>query len=179
MALEESGLLGSAWLAAHPPVPPADEAADLNLDVTNLFGASRDISAVGADQSTLGAVFARAARAEGLRVVVDSIALSHGSFFRADHFSFAKAGVPALTPGGGNDFVGKPAGWGREQWEIYNRERYHQPADNLLPWYTADGSVQQARVLARVAWNVAEAAAQPTWYPTSEFAAAGQQRVGK
>jgi Zn-dependent M28 family amino/carboxypeptidase len=179
MALEESGLLGSAWLAAHPPVPPADEAADLNLDVTNLFGASRDIAAVGADQSTLGAVFARAARAEGLRVVVDSIALSHGSFFRADHFSFAKAGVPALTPGGGNDFVGKPAGWGREQWEIYNRERYHQPADNLLPWYTADGSVQQARVLARVAWNVAEAAAQPTWYPTSEFAAAGQQRVGK
>jgi Zn-dependent M28 family amino/carboxypeptidase len=179
MALEESGLLGSAWLAAHPPVPLARVAADLNLDVTNLFGATRDISAVGADQSTLGRVFDAAARAEHLRGIVDSVALSHGSFFRADHFSFAKAGVPALTPGGGDDFVGKPAGWGKQQKEIYNRERYHQPADNLLPWYTVDGSVQQARVLARVAWAVAESAAQPTWYPTSEFAAAGRQRVGQ
>jgi len=179
MALEESGLLGSAWLAAHPPVPLARVAADLNLDVTNLFGAARDISAVGADQSTLGRIFAGAARAEGLRVVVDSLALTRGGFFRADHFSFAKAGVPAMTPGSGNDFVGRPADWGREQKDIYNRERYHQPADNLLPWYTVDGSVQQARVLARIAWDVAEAAAQPTWYPTSEFAPAGRARIGK
>jgi Zn-dependent M28 family amino/carboxypeptidase len=177
MSLEESGLLGSAWLAAHPPVPAARVAADLNLDVTNLYGATRDISAVGADQSTLGRVFERAARAERLRVVVDSVALSHGSFFRADHFSFAKAGVPAMTPGGGDDFVGRPAGWGREQKEIYTRERYHQPADNLLPWYTVDGALQQARVLTRMAWDVAEATAQPTWYPTSEFAAAGRQRM--
>ena len=177
MALEESGLLGSAWLAAHTPVPLARVAADLNLDVTNLYGATRDISALGADQSTLGHLFDMAAHAERLRVIVDSAALRHGSFFRADHFSFAKAGVPALTPGGGEDFVGKPAGWGKQQNEIYTRERYHQPADNLLPWYSADGAVQQARVLARVAWNVAEAAAQPTWYPTSEFAAAGRERV--
>ena len=177
MALEESGLLGSAWLATHPPVPLARVAADLNLDVTNLFGATRDISALGADQSTLGRIFEAAARAERLRLIVDSVALSHGSFFRADHFSFAKAGVPALTPGGGDDFAGKPAGWGKQQKEIYNRERYHQPADNLLPWYNVDGAVQQARVLARVAWAVAEAAAQPTWYPTSEFAAAGRARV--
>ena len=177
MALEESGLLGSAWLAAHPPVPPASVAADLNLDVVNLFGATRDISAVGADQSTLGRLFDAASRAEHLRVVVDSVAMTRGGFFRADHFSFAKAGVPAMTPGGGNDYVGKPATWGREQKEIYNRERYHQPADNLLSWYTVDGAMQQARVLARVAWNVAEAAAQPTWYPASEFAAAGRARV--
>ena len=177
MSLEESGLLGSAWLAAHPPVPPARVAADLNLDVVNLFGATRDISAVGADQSTLGRLFDAAARAEHLRVVVDSMAMMRGGFFRADHFSFAKAGVPAMTPGGGNDYVGKPASWGREQKEIYNRERYHQPADNLLSWYTLDGAMQQTRVLARVAWNVADAAAQPTWYPTSEFAAAGRARV--
>ena len=179
MALEESGLLGSAWLAAHPPVPPAKVAADLNLDVTNLFGATRDISAVGADQSTLGRFFEAAARAERLRVVVDSVALSHGSFFRADHFSFAKAGVPAMTPGNSYDFVGKPAGWGRQQKDIYDRERYHQPADNLLSWYTVDGAVQQARVLALVAWNVAEAVGQPSWYPTSEFAVAGRQRIAR
>jgi Zn-dependent M28 family amino/carboxypeptidase len=179
MAAEESGLLGSAWLAAHPPVPIADVAADLNLDVTNLYGRTRDISALGTDQSTLGALFARAAGAEGLRVMVDSQALSRGSFFRADHFSFAKAGVPSLSWGTGNDFVGKPAGWGREQKELYNRERYHQPADNLLPWYTVDGALQQARVLVRVAWAVAQAAQQPAWNPDSEFAQAGRRRTGQ
>jgi Zn-dependent M28 family amino/carboxypeptidase len=179
MALEESGLLGSAWLAAHPPAPIARVAADLNLDVVNLFGATRDVSATGADQSSLGQVFERAASAEHLRVMVDSVAMSHGSFFRADHFSLAKAGVPALTVGGGNDFVGRPAGWGREQKEIYNRERYHQPADNLLPWYTVDGALQQTRVIARMAWVVAQAPAQPVWNSTSEFAEAGRRRTGQ
>ncbi len=177
IALEESGLLGSAWMAAHPPVPIAKVAADLNVDVANLYGATRDISAMGRDQSTLGRSFDRAAAAERLRVVVDSQALFRGGFFRSDHFSFAKAGVPSLSWGTGDDYVGRPAGWGKEQKELYNRERYHQPADNLLPWYKVDGALQQARVLARVAWDVADATAQPTWYPTSEFAAAGRERV--
>ncbi len=179
MALEESGLLGSAWLAAHPPVPIAKVAADLNLDVINLFGATRDVSATGADQSSLGRVFERAASAERLRVMVDSVAMSHGSFFRADHFSMAKAGVPALTIGGGDDYVRHPAGWGKEQEELYNRLRYHQPADNLLSWYTPDGAMQQARVMARITWDVADAAAQPTWNASSDFAAAGRERTGK
>jgi Zn-dependent M28 family amino/carboxypeptidase len=179
IAAEESGLLGSSWLAAHPPVPLSRVAADLNVDVANLYGATRDISALGGDQSTLGRVFDRAAGAERLRVIVDSTALYRGGFFRSDHFPFSKAGVPALSWGIGNDFVGRPAGWGREQKEIYNRERYHQPADNLLPWYTIDGVLQQARVLARVAWTVADATSQPTWYSTSEFAGPGRQRTGR
>ncbi len=177
IAAEESGLLGSSWLAAHPPVPLSRVAGDLNIDVGNLYGATRDISAMGRDLSTLGRVFDRAAAAERLRVVVDSQALYRGGFFRSDHFPFSKAGVPALSWGTGDDFVGKPAGWGREQKEAYNRERYHQPADNLLPWYVPDGALQQARVMARVAWDVADAASQPTWYPTSEFAAAGRKRM--
>lgn len=179
VAAEEAGLLGSAWMAAHPPVPPADIAADLNLDGANLYGRTRDISALGLDQSSLGAVFRRAARAEGLTVGVDSEAQTRGAFFRSDHFSFARAGVPSLSWGGGHEFVGRPAGWGKEQDRIYERERYHQPADNLLPWYTVDGALQQARVLARVAWSVAEATAQPVWAAASEFSAAGRRRVGR
>ena len=179
VAAEESGLLGSSWLAAHPPVPIARVAADLNVDVANLYGATRDISALGTDQSTLGRAFEQAASAEHLRVLVDSQALLRGGFFRSDHFPFSKAGVPALSWGTGNDFVGRPAGWGREQKEIYNRERYHQPADNLLPWYTVDGGLQQMRVLVRVAWAVAQAAGQPTWNRTSEFSEAGRRRTGR
>ena len=174
MAAEEAGLLGSTWMAAHPPAGAV--AADLNVDGANLFGRTRDISAIGLDQSSLGAVFRRAAAAEDLRVTVDSEALTHGAFFRSDHFSFAKNGVPSLSWGSGHDYVGRPAGWGREQERIYVRERYHQPADNLLPWYTADGMVQQARVLARVSWAVAESGALPAWSAASEFAGAGGRR---
>jgi Zn-dependent M28 family amino/carboxypeptidase len=177
VAAEESGLLGSSWLATHPPVPIRRVAADLNVDVANLYGATRDISALGIDQSSLGRVFERAAGAERLRVVVDSQALLRGGFFRSDHFPFSKAGVPSLSWGTGNDFVGRPAGWGKEQKEIYNRERYHQPADNLVPWYTVDGALQQARVAVRVAWAVANAPEQPTWLPASEFAPAGRRRT--
>jgi Zn-dependent M28 family amino/carboxypeptidase len=178
-AAEEKGLIGSQAFAERPPVPPARIAAVLNLDGANLYGATRDIAVLGGDQSSLGRAFERAARAEGLRVSVDSAALMRGLFFRSDHFPLARAGVPGLSWQGGSDYVGRPAGWGNEQEEIYNRERYHQVTDEILPWYTVDGALQQARVLARVAWAVADAPSQPTWHETSEFHAAGDRRLGR
>jgi Zn-dependent M28 family amino/carboxypeptidase len=178
-AAEEKGLLGSQAFAERPTVPPGLMAALLNWDGANLFGRTRDIAALGTDQSTLGRAFEQAARAEGLRVTVDSTALLQGSFFRSDHFPLAKIGVPALSWQSGNDFVGRPAGWGREQEAAYTRERYHQPGDEILSWYTADGALQQARVLVRVALAVGNAREQPSWYPTSEFRAAGERRLGR
>ncbi|HWO87566.1 MAG TPA: M20/M25/M40 family metallo-hydrolase [Gemmatimonadales bacterium] len=176
-AAEEKGLLGSAALAARAPVPLSRVAAMLNIDVANLYGRTRDIAVLGADQSTLGAVFEQAARAEGLRVGSDSMALIRGSFFRSDHFPLARAGVPALSWQSGTDFVGREPGWAEQIAGEYNRLRYHQPDDELLPWYTVDGAVQQARVLARVAVMVGNAPSQPTWHPTSEFRAAGEARL--
>jgi len=176
---EEKGLLGSAAFAERPPIPPALLAAVLNLDPANLRGATHDIAALGTDQSSLGRAFERAARAERLRVTVDSLALLHGSFFRSDHFPLARIGVPGLSFESGSDFVGRPAGWGEEQASAYTRDRYHQPGDELLPWYTPDGALQQARVLARTALIVGNATGQPTWNATSEFRAAGERRVGE
>lgn len=176
-AAEEKGLLGSAALAARAPVPLSRVAAMLNVDVANLYGRTRDIAVLGADQSTLGAVFERAARAEGLRVGSDSMALIRGSFFRSDHFPLARAGVPALSWQSGTDFVGREPGWAEQIAGEYNRLRYHQPDDELLPWYTVDGAVQQARVLARVAVMVGNAPSQPAWHATSEFRAAGEARL--
>lgn len=174
---EESGLLGSQALAARPPVPLKDLVAVLNMDVMNLYGRTLDISALGADQSSLGRVFESAAGAEGLRVTVDSGGLIRGSFFRSDHFSFAKVGVPALSLESGTDFVGRPKGWGVERQKEYTEQRYHQPQDELLPWFSMDGAVQQIRVIIRTAIAVANAAAEPTWNAGSEFRAAGEARI--
>lgn len=178
-AAEESGLLGSSAYAANPTVPLRRIAAVLNMDVTNLHGQTRDIAALGADQSSLGAVFRRAAAAEGLQVVTNRDALIRGSFFRSDHFPFVRVGVPALSLESGVNYVGKPAGWGEAQREEYTAKRYHQPSDELLPSFSYAGAVQQARVIARTAVAVADGAAQPTWAPTSEFRQAGKERLGE
>ena len=173
---EESGLIGSQAFAAKPTLPLRNLAAVLNMDVMNLYGRTRDISALGTEQSSLGEAFQRAARSEALRVAVDSGALIRGAFFRSDHFPFARAGVPSLSLEGGDDYIGKPEGWGRQQRDEYTDKRYHQPSDEILPWFTMDGAVQQVRVIVRTAMAVANAPAQPTWNRGSEFKAAGEAR---
>ena len=164
---EESGLLGSAAYVDAPLVPLERTAVVLNLDVTNVRGRTRDISALGADRSTVGAVFAAAARAESLVVVEEPDV--RGSFFRSDHFPFARAGVPALSFKAGLDFVGRPTGWGREQETLYNSRRYHQPSDQYDESFDLTGMAQQVRVVVRVALAVAEAPEPPRWHPSSEF----------
>jgi Zn-dependent M28 family amino/carboxypeptidase len=175
-AAEESGLLGSEALVARPPFPLRDVAAILNLDGMNLYGRTSDIGALGTDQSSLGATFRQAARAEELRVTLDPDDLKRGYFFRSDHFPFARAGVPGLSLQSGISFVGKPASYGREKKEEYIAQRYHQPSDEILPWFTYDGASQQLRVIIRTALTVADAPGLPTWNKTSEFRQAGEER---
>jgi len=164
---EESGLLGSEAYVQHPLVPLAQTAAVLNLDVTNVRGATRDIGALGMDRSTLGPVFETAARAESLKV--GSQPDVRGSFFRSDHFPFARAGVPALSIKPGIDFVGRPQGWGEEQENIYNQQRYHQPSDEYQPTFRYAGLAQEVRVTVRTARAIANDPTMPRWLPTSEF----------
>jgi len=174
---EESGLLGSQAYAERPTLPLKDLTAVLNMDVMNLFGRTSDIAALGVDQSTLGQLFTRAARDESLGVTINQDALIRGSFFRSDHFPFAKAGVPALSLESGTIFLGKPAGWGDTQINEYTAHRYHQPGDEMLPWYSMIGAVQQLRVIVRTALAASTAASPPTWNQGSEFRAAGEARV--
>jgi Zn-dependent M28 family amino/carboxypeptidase len=176
-AAEESGLLGATAYAARPSIPLAKIAAVLNMDVMNLYGRTRDIAALGTDQSSLGRIFTAAAAAENLRVTTNEDALIRGSFFRSDHFPLARVGVPALSLESGSDFVGKPKGWGEEQSKEYTDSRYHQPSDELLPWFTYDGVLQQLRVILRTAVAVAESPRQPVWSAGSEFREAGERRL--
>jgi Zn-dependent M28 family amino/carboxypeptidase len=164
---EESGLLGSEAYVQRPLLPLAQTAAVLNLDVTNVRGLTRDIGALGMDRSTLGPVFEAAARAESL--TVESQPDVRGSFFRSDHFPFARSGVPALSIKPGVDFVGRPKGWGQEQENVYNEQRYHQPSDEYRPTFRYAGMAQQVRVTVRAARAIANNPSVPRWLPSSEF----------
>jgi Zn-dependent M28 family amino/carboxypeptidase len=173
---EEAGLLGSQALVARPTIPLKRVAAILNMDVMNLYGRTRDVSALGLDQSSLGAVFSRAAAAEHLRVSVNQDALLRGSYFRSDHFPFAKAGVPGTSIENGKAYVGQAPGYGSQMENEYTAKRYHQPSDEVLPSFKYIGVVQQLRVIVRTAVAVANATAQPNWNRTSEFRQAGEER---
>jgi Zn-dependent M28 family amino/carboxypeptidase len=175
-AAEESGLIGSQALADRPPVPLGELAAILNLDVMNLYGRTHDVSALGLDQSTIGEVFVAAAKSEGLKVTSNEEALVRGAYFRSDHFPLARAGVPGTSVENGNEYVGKPVGYGKEQKDKYIAERYHQAEDELLPWFTYDGAGQQLRVTVRTAVALANAKGQPEWAAGSEFRQAGLER---
>ena len=103
-------------------------------------------------------------------------ALIRGAYFRSDHFSLARAGVPGTSLESGLDFVGRPAGWGKEQQALYTEKRYHQPSDEILPWFTYDGAMQQLRVIIRTAVLVGSTPTQPKWSASSEFREAGEAR---
>ena len=108
---EEQGLLGSAHYAAEPLYPLAKTLAALNLDVLNVHGRTRDLTIVGLGLSTLDDVIGRAAAAQG-RVVKPDPTPEKGSYYRSDHFPFARKGVPSIHAGGGIDYVGKSADYG-------------------------------------------------------------------
>lgn len=174
---EESGLLGSKAFATRPTLPLKDLAAVINLDGMNLYGQTTDVSALGVQQSSLGDAFTAAASSEKLDVTVNPDAIRKGFFFRSDHFPFVLEGVPALSLQFGQDYVGRDPGWGAQLEAEYGEQRYHQPGDELLTWYTLDGATQQLRVMLRTALKIAEASDQPTWNESSEFKAAGDARL--
>lgn len=176
---EESGLLGSQAFVAKPTIPLSQVAAILNLDVMNLYGRTRDVAALGLDQSSLGGVFRKAATAEGLNVSVNQDALVKGSYFRSDHFPFARAGVPGTSIENGESYIGQPADYAETMKNEYVAKRYHQPSDEVLPSFSYGGAMQQLRVIVRTAVAVANAPGQPTWNKTSEFREAGERRIGR
>ena len=168
---EESGLLGSQYYAEHPTVPASQIVANLNLDGGNLLGRTSDLVVLGADKSTLGAELAATIKPMGMRLSPEAHP-EQGHFYRSDHFSFAKAGVPAVSIGAGDDFVGRPAGWGKEQDDDYTAHRYHQPSDEYRPDFDLRGAVQLSQIVLDFGLRLANASGVPAWSPDAEFRAA-------
>ncbi len=125
---EESGLLGSEYFAAHPPLPIDRLVANLNVDGANYLGKTRDIVMLGSERSSLGTMFAALATSRG-RVVGEDTHPERGYFFRSDHFPLAKAGVPALSLSEPKQFEGPDAAALLARQEAYNGKDYHQPSD--------------------------------------------------
>jgi hypothetical protein len=176
VAGEEQGLLGSQYFVNHPPVPAGRIAANINIDEANWFGKTRDISLIGLGKSSLDRDVIAAAKTQG-RVVKPDEFPDRGRFYRSDQFNFAKAGVPAAYLKFGTDVIGKPAGYGREQVETYEKTTYHQPSDEYRDSFDFSGAVEDTRLAFLLGCRVAAADEMPRWTKGDEFEAARKKAL--
>jgi Zn-dependent M28 family amino/carboxypeptidase len=168
---EEQGLIGSEYYARNPIYPLAKTLAVINMDSFNIYGRTKDLTIVGLGNSDLDD-YATAAATEQGRVVRPDPRPESGGFYRSDHFPFAKQGVPALSAGGGSDFIGKPADYGKKVRDAYVAQHYHKPSDELRPDWDLSGALEDIQLYFTVGLRVANAAKYPEWKPGTEFKAA-------
>ncbi len=173
---EEQGLLGSEYYGVTPIYPLAKTLADINMDGLNVHGRTKDLTLIGYGASDLDD-YTRDAAGEQGRVIRPDPEPEKGSFYRSDHFSFAKQGVPALDPDLGIDFVGKPEGYGQKIIDDYTAHRYHQPSDVVLPDWDLSGAQDDLKVFLAVGYRVAQAAKFPEWKPGNEFKATREKML--
>jgi len=167
---EEAGLLGSAYFAEHPTVPASKIVADLNMDVVTLAGRVKDLNVMGDNKSSIGPLLARLVAPQGVTIAPDAHPEA-GHFYRSDHFSFAKAGIPAVSIGGGVDYVDRPAGWGLKEEEDYTAHHYHQPSDEYRSDFDLRGAAELAEIVYKLGVTIGNADAVPTWNADAEFKA--------
>ncbi|WP_298674149.1 M28 family metallopeptidase [uncultured Sphingomonas sp.] len=174
---EESGLLGSAYYARHPVFPLGKTVGGVNMDVLNVNGATRDFSLTGAGKSELEDMVKPLVAAQG-RTIAPEATPEKGHYYRSDHFSFAKLGVPMLSGGSGEDLVNGGIAAGRAAAEDYNANRYHKPADEYNPNWDWSGAVQDLTIYYQLGRELADGSMWPNWYPTAEFRAIRDQSRG-
>ncbi|HEX2120604.1 MAG TPA: M28 family peptidase [Thermoanaerobaculia bacterium] len=170
VAAEEQGLLGSEFLGQKPPVPAKNIGLALNLDALYLFGRVKGVTMIGVDRMTFFPTAEKVTKAMGLTIVPDP-APEQGSYYRSDHFSLAKVGVPAFSIKQGVEVVGKPDEWARAKVKEYRDKHYHQASDEFDPTWDFDSAVQMGQLAFWLGWEAANGAELPRWLPGEEFAA--------
>lgn len=183
-AAEEKGSLGSRWFVANPPVPAHQLVANINIDMPQIFGLTRDLAAIGKETNTLGGLIVQVAEDFGvpgpdgnpqaINVTGDPNP-NAGSFYRSDQVNFAKAGIPALYVRPGSDFVDAP--WTDPK--AHHDAVYHQPGDMLTDAWDLSGLERDTQLLLLTALNVANADAIPRWTPGNEFEGAWKALHGR
>jgi Zn-dependent M28 family amino/carboxypeptidase len=168
---EERGLLGTEYYASNPVYPLATTVAVINLDALGVVGPARDISTSGDAPSTLQDDLIRVAKAHGRSFSPDPRPEA-GSFYRSDHFPFAKRGVPALSIESGEDLVKGGKAAGKAASDDYTEKRYHQPADEFDPNWDLTGLAQEVTIAYDLGRELANSRRWPEWKAGSEFKAA-------
>lgn len=171
---EEKGLLGSKYYAQHPVVPLGKTALDVNFDMILPLGVPESVVVTGADRTTAWPVVQAAARRNGLAIEPDPRA-HLGIFYRSDHFSLARAGVPAFSVAAGSRIQGKPADFAKKALQAFNDTAYHTPQDEVRPEWDYSGFPVLGRFALDVARSVADADGLPTWNPGDEFRTAREK----
>ncbi|HEU0043211.1 M28 family metallopeptidase [Sphingomonas sp.] len=166
---EESGLLGSRYYAEHPVYPLARTVGGVNMDGLNVTGRARDFVLTGAGKSELEDLVRPIVAAQGRRISPEPTP-ERGFYYRSDHFSFARLGVPMLYGDSGEDLVAGGAAAGRAAAEDYVANRYHKPADQYDPKWDWAGAVEDLDVYYALGRTLADnTGLWPNWYPTAEF----------
>jgi len=168
---EEKGLLGSNYLGKHLPIPAAKIALDLNYDAILPMGMPQSVNVTGAERTSFYSTVEKTAAAFGFEIQADAEP-GAGHYYRSDHFSMARAGVPAFSINTGVKFAGHTPEWGKAQHEEYTAKHYHRPSDEFSPTmdFTSDAAV--AKFGFALGWQAMLAPRSVNWLPGDEFEAA-------
>lgn len=168
---EEQGLLGSEYYAKHPIYPLAKTVANINIDGVNIFGKTKDITVIGYGNSELDDYVVKVAKSQG-RIVRPDPYPEKGGYYRSDHFSFAKVGVPSLDTKSGVENIEHGTEWMKQKQENWIKNYYHKPADNYEPdWWNLSGAVEDTRLLFDVGYKLSNENTFPNWRKGNEFRA--------
>jgi Zn-dependent M28 family amino/carboxypeptidase len=175
---EEKGLLGSEYYATHPLFPAAKTAGVLNTDGGSIYGPAKNFTISGTAKLGLLDMLIAEGKKQGRYYSPDPHP-EYGSFFRSDHFSFAKVGVPAISFGDGNDLVNGGTARGEALSKEYTDKHYHQPSDEWQPSWDFTGMAQDVQLLHNLGRDLANSRAWPNWSQDSEFRATRDQTAGE
>ena len=168
---EEQGLLGSQYLGMHPPVPASQMGLDLNFDMLLPIGIPRSVDLNGGERIDFWPTVETVAKAFDLALLPDPTP-SAGHYYRSDHFSLARVGIPAFSVDEGELFAGHDLAWGHAQFEDYVAHHYHQPSDEYRPDWDFRGNAKLARFGFVLGWLASEQKKPIEWLPGDEFEAA-------
>lgn len=167
---EEKGLLGSEYLGKHLPIPASQIALDLNYDAIEPLGVPEGVNVTGADRTTFYPVVQKTARAFGYEIQPDAEP-GAGHYYRSDHFSMARVGVPAFSINTSTKFRGHPPEWGKAKRADYTAHRYHQPSDEYSPDMDFSSNSELSKFGFALGWQELTAPQTVSWLPGDEFEA--------
>ncbi len=173
---EEAGLLGSRFFGEHPPIPAGKIALAINYDGFQPWGRTRDVVVNGSDRLTIFPLVEEAAQRLNFTISPDPRPEA-GLYYRSDHFSFARVGIPAFSVEEGRDLIGHPAGTGERLSADYNDHRYHKPTDKYADDWDFSGMEEYCRFGMLIGLKVANNPKLPSWRAGDEFLSVREARV--